>query len=654
MSKLTLHLQTCPGWVGEFATRSGVRWLKWMDPPKQMPAWAAGVKVIGRTFEPDDVSNDRIRLGAQGARDWFANWLPFYQARPWVYAWESTNEPQPMSEPGFRARLSEFTVELARLMHAAGLRLVGMNWSVGWPDTGTAAEMGPGVEACDYLGLHEYAAPAMSDGGGFWTLRYRRTIAELEAAGYKVPTILVTECGIDGGVVGQHKKGWRTFANWAAYLGQLQWYSRELDRDSRIVAATIFTAGPHFDWLNFEVGEAEAMQLANWLAQDEPPALPERARGFMASKYQTTLNWDAIKQDGYEYVMLRVSGPNASTGWTATEVDPWLERHAAGAKSAGLLVGGFHYLVPDLSGQAAIFAQAAEGFRWDLPLFCDVEAGGLDRDRVDRFLTAADARLAERGVSYPALGVYTNLNLWNKLGPWDRVLWLAQWNVDTPGVSGWTFWQSGGGTIPNGEYVSLDVYNGTSEELWERYGPEEETEPVELRVHDRYGYEKDWQWAADRYGVQLVKATPPKGATVFRLSEVRQKVGPCGMVVKTIDGDGNPLQGVAVLQGWVDGDQLPVDVAPRLSEELWEQPSSKPNRGNADFTNANGDAGWGWGPGEQYDPTGGWGPDRAEGAHWYWIMPGDNHVYTDVILGLGWLLGTDHDTLTLTFTRTTA
>ena len=235
MSKLTLHLQGCPDWTGEFVRRSGVKWIKWIDPPADEPDWCQGVKVIGRTYEPDSVSNERIWWGAYGARDWFVRWAEFYAARPWVHAWEGPNEPQPMYDPNFLPKLNEFYVELAELMHLAGRKLVGMNWSVGWPDIGTAAVMGEGVQACDYLGLHEYSAPEMWSTKDYHCLRYRRTVQELEDAGYTVPPILVTECGIDGGVdpVYWPQTGWKQWCDgdFGRYLEQLQWYSGELDRD---------------------------------------------------------------------------------------------------------------------------------------------------------------------------------------------------------------------------------------------------------------------------------------------------------------------------------------------------------------------------------------------------------------------------------------
>ena len=167
---------------------------------------------------------------------------------------------------------------------------------------------------------------------------------------------------------------------------------------------------------------------------------------------------------------------------------------------------------------------------------------------------------------------------------------------------------------------------------------------MDVRVYDANGDEQSWQWAVDRYGVQLAEAAPPAGATVYRLTELRQKIGPCGQIVKVIDEDGTPIDGVAVLQGWADGADLPDDAAPMLIEGVHEQPDGKPNKGDGGFTNSDGLFGWGWGPGEQYMP------DEQEGPHWYWVMD----EYTDVPMGFGWLFGSDHDTLNITFTRTVA
>ena len=59
---------------------------------------------------------------------------------------------------------------------------------------------------------------------------------------------------IDGGVIGQAKKGWKTFANHDQYMQQLRWYDSQLQMDGdKVAAAVVFTSGPYQDWVDFDV-----------------------------------------------------------------------------------------------------------------------------------------------------------------------------------------------------------------------------------------------------------------------------------------------------------------------------------------------------------------------------------------------------------------
>ncbi len=184
----------------------------------------------------------------------------------------------------------------------------------------------------------------------------------------------------------------------------------------------------------------------------------------------------------------------------------------------------------------------------------------------------------------------------------------------------------------------------------------EGTMGTDVAVFDAEGKPQTMQWAVERYGIEIVSATIPQGQVGYRVAQLQQKIGPCGMMVKVVNeqfdptttdpekNKGTALEHIAVIQGWIGGQVLPADAAPRTGPDTWEQPEGKPNKGGGGFTNDNGDFGWGWGPGEQVPPG-------EEGPHWYWVMPGDYHWFSDVILNLGWVWGSDHDTLNIVFQR---
>ena len=257
-SKLGLHYQLLPGW----SDKVRVPWVKLIDPPAHNSwPWA---KVIGRVWiGGDGVEQELIWQGAAGAQIYYERCRDRYERAPYVHAWEGPNEPQPMWDQAFRAKLVEFTVEWDRLMKAAGRRTIGGCFSVGWPDIGHAREFRNMCAVVDYLGLREYGAPAMWDNAGWHCLRYRRTIQELRDVGARVPLIIIGECGIDGGVLGRTTagRGWKSYATRAQFKEQLAWFDDEICEDDEVECATTFVSGPNRDWVDFDIDE----DLARWI-----------------------------------------------------------------------------------------------------------------------------------------------------------------------------------------------------------------------------------------------------------------------------------------------------------------------------------------------------------------------------------------------------
>jgi len=145
--------------------------------------------------------------------------------------------------------------------------------------------------------------------------------------------------------------------------------------------------------------------------------------------------------------------------------------------------------------------------------------------------------------------------------------------------------------------------------------------------------QRDWDWAVAKYGPRLGLYPAPAGPA-FRLVELREREDFSGCVVKVLDRKGLPFSQIIVCEGWRQGPALNPYLAPTGG-----LPAELPRHGLAAETNMQGDAGFGWGPGEYYDPL------TQPGPHYFWI--GDSS--SDVLHGIGMLPNTEHAHLEPTF-----
>jgi len=151
-----------------------------------------------------------------------------------------------------------------------------------------------------------------------------------------------------------------------------------------------------------------------------------------------------------------------------------------------------------------------------------------------------------------------------------------------------------------------------------------------------------WQDVQTQYGLRLTRATPPEGATVFRLVRlVYDSSAETSWRLYVVDEGGRPLSGVAAYLGIrpPSGKDLPPSAAPRISETSQGQPEGAdgyplPNRAlvlqpnELNFTNLDGYIQHSLGAGSNYIPPG-------PATHWAWIMPGEENHYSDVPVGFG-------------------
>jgi len=132
-------------------------------------------------------------------------------------------------------------------------------------------------------------------------------------------------------------------------------------------------------------------------------------------------------------------------------------------------------------------------------------------------------------------------------------------------------------------------------------------QPVGPRVYDMYGFEQTYEWAVNKYGVNVEQIE----GEAYHCVELRERSGPASIDVYVYGTDGQPAVGVRVEFHWPDG----MD---------WR------------LTEADGKAGFGYGSGSWiYDPAIG-------GPHWLIVS---NDSSCDLVSRLGMLAGTNHDHL---------
>jgi hypothetical protein len=153
-----------------------------------------------------------------------------------------------------------------------------------------------------------------------------------------------------------------------------------------------------------------------------------------------------------------------------------------------------------------------------------------------------------------------------------------------------------------------------------------------MKIYDKTGAERDWAWLQATFGLGVSLSERPRLAEPgYSLVELRAKEGPCTLVARVLDAAGSPAAGIDVARWWNDP-ALP-DLPPNLA--YWHP------HGVHGLTNQNGDIGFGMGGGDGYDPA--WPPEGLPVSE---IWAQDN---SDRIHGLGWVWGTNHLHLDVTF-----
>lgn len=223
----------------EYVDTARPEWCKMLDEfPAELIDFCheRGTKVIGRIyFDNQDLStiNARINRVVTAARQ-----------SPGVDAWELDNEAHQSDHDA--AAYAAASIRFIDAMARIGCKAAIGSFSVGQPELWYWRDYMPAIRHAaslgHYVALHEYGSDdirqGVSDGRGWWMLRYRRAVAEWYQLGLSnFPQILVTESGKDN-INPDGKGGWRNRAG--DYVADMAWYCRELSRDPYIAGVVDF------------------------------------------------------------------------------------------------------------------------------------------------------------------------------------------------------------------------------------------------------------------------------------------------------------------------------------------------------------------------------------------------------------------------------
>ena len=178
--------------------------------------------------------------------------------------------------------------------------------------------------------------------------------------------------------------------------------------------------------------------------------------GIDVSKWNGNIDWNAVKNSGVSYVIIRCGYRGSTTG--AMIEDPKFKTNIQGALNAGLKVGIYFFsqAVNEVEAveEASMTIGLIKNYNISYPVFLDVEASGGRADGIDRntrtqVIKAYCETIKNSGYTP---GVYANktwLNSYMNAGELNSYkIWLAQYNTAPTYTGKFDMWQySSKGTV---------------------------------------------------------------------------------------------------------------------------------------------------------------------------------------------------------------
>ena len=171
--------------------------------------------------------------------------------------------------------------------------------------------------------------------------------------------------------------------------------------------------------------------------------------GIDVSKWNGTIDWNAVKNSGVNYVIIRVGYRGSSQG--ALIEDPKFKTNIKGATAAGIKVGVYFFTqaVDEVEAvqEASMVLDRISGYKISYPVFLDVEGSGGRGDAIDSATRTAVCKAfcnTIKNAGYTP-GIYANKT------------WLSS-KMDAGALSGYKIWLA--------QYAKTPTYTGRYD-LWQ-------------------------------------------------------------------------------------------------------------------------------------------------------------------------------------------
>ena len=201
---------------------------------------------------------------------------------------------------------------------------------------------------------------------------------------------------------------------------------------------------------NYVTGEQVIQGAKYTFGSDGKLSTGSGTMGIDVSKHNGNIDWNAVKNSGVSFVIIRCGYRGSATGVLVE--DEKFRSNIKGAKAAGLKVGVYFFCqaVNEVEAveEASMAISLVSGYGLDMPIFLDVESAGGRADGISRDTRTAVCRAFCQTVqnSGYSASIYANKTWFNE-------------KINTSSLTSYKIWLA--------QYASAPTYTATRYDMWQ-------------------------------------------------------------------------------------------------------------------------------------------------------------------------------------------